>query len=155
MKKRLTRAFRDGYGRIMAAMSDEQRDAFLAERRLGTLGIARVGKGPLLAPIWYRYTPGEPIEMNMGGSSAKAFRLRAEGRATLSVIDDTNPYRYVTAEGPVTLTLLGESTYDAIRSMASRYLGTDAGTRYADAFRTPDEVVVRLTVENWQALILG
>ena len=38
---------------------------------LGYLGIGRVGKGPLLAPIWYSYDPGVGIHINMGATPAK------------------------------------------------------------------------------------
>ena len=67
----------------MSTMNDADRDAFLLESRLGTLAIARDGKGPLLAPIWYQYTPGATIDIFMSGSSAKAARLRAAGRGVL------------------------------------------------------------------------
>ena len=136
-------------------MNDDERDAFLLERRLGTLAIARVGKGPLMAPIWYGYNPGGTLDMCMGGSTAKAVRLRAEGSATVSVSDEGRPYRYVTVEGPVTVTPLGDGAKEAVKEMASRYLGAAAGARYAEAFNTPDEVIVRLTPRLWRAEILG
>ncbi len=141
----------------MAHMNDADRDTFLLERRVAVLAIGRDAAGPLLAPIWYRYTPGEGFEIYMGGSTAKARRLRAEGRASICVQDESRPYRYVTVEGPVTLEHLGtiEQTREAIGAMAARYLGAAAGAAYAAAFRTPDEVVVRLTPERWQTEVLG
>lgn len=139
----------------MATMRDDERDHFLQERRVGILAIGRVGKAPLLAPIWYQYTPGGTLDICMGGSTAKARRLRAEGRASVCVQDEARPYRYVTVEGPVTVTPLGDATHDTIQAMASRYLGESAGQRYADSFRTPDEVIVALTPENWHSEVIG
>jgi len=55
------------------------------------LGIGRQDRAPLLAPIWYRYTPGGTVDMCMGSQSAKATRLRAEGRATLLVVEPATP----------------------------------------------------------------
>lgn len=136
-------------------MTDVDRDAFLLERRLGTLAIAREGKGPLLAPIWYQYTPGATIDICMSGSSAKAVRLRTAGRASMCVSDEGRPYRYVTVEGPVTVTDLGDEARERIRSMASRYLGPSGGSQYAEAFSTPDEVIVRLTPTHWRTEVLG
>lgn len=148
-------------------MTDDERDAFLLEPRLGTIGVGRVGKGPLLAPIWYRYTPGGTVDMCIGESSAKAHRLRAEGRACLSVLDPKGPYRYVTVEGPVTLVALGDSTRDEILAMSTRYLGGDGGARYTEAFMArlasddlhdghgTSEVMVHLTPENWHTEVLG
>ena len=139
----------------MAAMTDTERDAFLLETRLGTLAMGRVGKGPLLAPIWYSYTPGATIDICMGGSTPKAHRLRAEGRASMSVSDEGRPYRYVTVEGPVTVTPLGDRAREEVQAMAIRYLGERAGARYGEAFQTPDEVIVRLTPEHWRTEVLG
>ena len=120
----------------MRAMSEDERDEFLLETRLGNISVSRVGKGPLLAPIWYSYTPGGTIDMCIGATSAKAHRFRAEGRATLSVVDPgTNGlYRYVAVEGSVTLTELGEGTRDAMLRMSTRYLGARGGERYTDNF---------------------
>lgn len=139
----------------MGMMSDQERDAFLGERRVGVLAVGRDAAGPLVAPIWYQYAPGVAFRICMGGSSAKAARLRAAGRASICVQAEDRPYRYVTAEGPVTVELLGDATRDTIRSMASRYLGERAGEAYADAFSTPDEVVVTLVPERWRAEVLG
>jgi len=141
----------------MAKMTDADRDAFLLERRVGVLAIGRDGSGPLLAPIWYEYTPGGGFEICMGGSTAKAVRLRAEGRASICVQDESRPYRYVTVEGPVTVEPIGtiEQVRARLEPMAARYLGPAAGAAYAAAFRTVDEVVVRLTPARWQTEILG
>lgn len=151
----------------MAEMSDDERDAFLVEPHLGVLSIAREGKGPLVAPIWYRYEPGRPIEMCMGSGSAKAHRLRAEGRATLGVVDASGGrYRYVTLEGPVQLEPLGDRTRAAISAMSTRYLGEKGGQRYTDNFMAKleaddlheghgtEEVLVRLTPERWRTDVL-
>lgn len=141
----------------MATMSDEERDGFLLERRVGILAIGRDGAGPLVAPIWYRYLPGEGFEICMGGSTAKAARLRAEGRASICVQDEGRPYRYVSVEGPVTVESLGglDAARPVIEAMASRYLGAAAGAGYAQAFKTPDEVIVRLTPQRWRTEVLG
>ena len=141
----------------MVQMSDAERDTFLLERRVGVLGIGRNAAGPLLAPIWYRYTPGAGFEIYMGGSTAKVRRLHAEGRASICVQDEARPYRYVSVEGPVTVEYLGslEQGRLAIEPIASRYLGAAAGAAYAEAFRTPDEVLVRLTPQRWQTAVIG
>lgn len=145
----------------MATMSDEERDAFLQERRLGTLAIGRVGKAPLLAPIWYRYAPGGTVDICMSSTSPKAHRLRAEERASMSVLTEDNPYKYVTVEGPVTVEELGENTYQELLAMSTRYLGSRAGTMYTDKFMEnmgdtgSTEVIVRITPENWRTEVLG
>lgn len=151
----------------MATMNDAERDAFLAERRLGTLAIARAGKGPLLAPIWFRWTPGGTVDICMGGDSAKARLLRSAGRASMAVVDEGLPYRYVTVEGPVTVAPLGDATEAEILAMATRYLGDKGGRRYTENFMTnlaaddlhddhgTTEVIARITPERWRTEVLG
>lgn len=153
----------------VTTMSDQERDAFLLEARLGNIAVSRVGKGPLLAPIWYSYTPGGTIDMCIGATSAKAHRFRAEGRATLSVVDpgSAGRYRYVAVEGPVTLSELGDGTRDAMLRMATRYLGAEAGPRYADNFMEnlvndnlhkghgTTELLASIQAARWHTEILG
>jgi hypothetical protein len=153
----------------VGTMTIEERDTFLLEPHLGTLGIGRVDKGPLLAVLWYRYDPAGTFEMCMGATSAKTKRLRAEGRATLSVLDGRTGglSRYVTAEGPVSIVDLGDATEAEILAMSSRYLGSRGGARYTANFMehlvTDDlhdghgtgEVMVRLHVETWRTDVLG
>lgn len=152
----------------MATMNDDERDAFLQERRLGVLAIGREGAGPLVAPIWYSYEPGGTVDICMGGASAKARRLVAEGRATMAVVDEGFPYRYVTVEGPAVVEPLGDRTRDAILAMSTRYLGERGGQRYTDDFMArlaaddfeggghgDTEVVVRITPERWRTEVLG
>jgi Pyridoxamine 5'-phosphate oxidase len=148
-------------------MTDEEREAFMLRPHLGYLGIGRVGKGPLLAPIWYSYDPAVGIQINMGATSAKAKRLRAEGRASMLVVEVANGnYRSVLVEGPTTIRLLGDETESSMLAMASRYLGAAGGKMYTDNFMNklatndfPDghgdtEVVVTMTPETWRTEIL-
>ena len=149
----------------MAEMTDQERDAFLLERRLGVLAIGRKGKGPLMAAIWFRHVDGV-IEMYMGDTSLKAKLLHTEGRASLAVIDAAYPYRTVTVEGPVEISQLGDDTHDALLFMATRYLGTSGGQAYTDNFMTKlaadeweghgnGELRVRITPDRWRTEVLG
>ena len=139
----------------MATMTDAVRDAFLLERRLGNLAIGREGSGPLLAPIWYQYTPGGTFDVCMSGGSAKAKLLRSEGRASILVSDESVPYRYVSVEGPVEIEVLGDRTFAVIEAMAARYLGAEGGRRYAEQFAADDEIMMRLRPERWRTEVLG
>ncbi len=140
----------------MAEMTDEQRDTFLAERRVAVLAIERPGKGPLCAPVWYRHQAGGAIEIVMADGSAKARLLRAAGRASICVQDEGLPYRYVTAEGPVTVEVMSPTQRDEIlRDIAIRYLDQKQGNAYADNFPGHDEALVSLHPERWRSEILG
>jgi hypothetical protein len=122
----------------------------------------------LLAPIWYRWTPGGTVDICMGGDSAKARLLRSAGRASMAVVDEGFPYRYVTVEGPAVVEPLGAATEAEILAMATRYLGEKGGLGYTKNFMagldTPDdlhdghgseEVIVRITPERWRTEVLG
>lgn len=126
-------------------MSVEQREEFLAGVHVGILSIQRDGKGPLALPIWYQFEDGQVL-VHMDGESVKAKLLRRHGRASLTVQDETPPYRYVMVEGPVTVAHEGRS----VLSMAVRYLGDQLGRQYAEANPPTDQsVVARLTPERW------
>lgn len=148
-------------------MSDAERDEFMSRPHLGYLGIARVGKGPLLAPIWYSYDPPTAIHINIGATSAKAKRLRAEGRASMLVVEAAKGmYRSALVEGPTTMRPLGDDTETAMLAMSSRYLGASGGQRYTNDFMRklatndfPDghgnsELIVTITADNWRTEIL-
>lgn len=126
-------------------MSVARREEFLAGVHVGILSIQRDGKGPLALPIWYQYEDGQVL-VHMDGESVKAKLLRRHGRASLTVQDETPPYRYVMVEGPVTVAHEDRS----VLPMAVRYLGDALGRQYAEANPPNDRsVVARLTPERW------
>jgi nitroimidazol reductase NimA-like FMN-containing flavoprotein (pyridoxamine 5'-phosphate oxidase superfamily) len=148
-------------------MTETERVEFMMRPHLGYLGIGRVDKGPLLAPIWYSYDPETGIHINIGATSAKAKRLRAEGRASMLVVEATDGmYRSVLVEGPTSLSPLKEQTEAAMLAMSSRYLGPVGGQRYTDDFMRklatndfPDghgdsELVVTVTPASWRTEVL-
>ena len=140
----------------MAVMSDDERDRFLAEKRVAVLAIERDGKGPLCAPVWYRRSDDGGFEVAMADASAKATCLRASGRATLCIQDEGRPYRYVTAEGPVEVRAMDDAErHQVILDIASRYLGEEGGAAYADNFPGHTEALVTLRVERWRTEVLG
>jgi PPOX class probable F420-dependent enzyme len=139
----------------MAKMTDHERDAFLAQVRVAVLAIERFEKGPLCAPVWYRYRDGS-FEIAMANASAKAKLLRRYGRASLCVQDEDHPYRYVTVEGEVDVVAVSASVRDAfLRDVASRYLGDKRGQQYADDFPGHEEAIVTLRPRQWQTEVLG
>jgi PPOX class probable F420-dependent enzyme len=126
-------------------MTESEREAFLADLHVGILSIARDGKGPLALPIWYQYDDGEVV-ISMSGSSVKAILLRRHGRASLTAQDETPPYRYVMVEGPVSV---AHEEGDVL-ALASRYLGAELGTWYAENNPlTDDRVIARLRPGRW------
>ena len=127
-------------------MSPAARMAFLEGVHVGILAVEEGGRGPLAAPIWYRVVD-DTVEFGISASSTKAQLLRAAGRATLLVQDETPPYRYVSVEGPIAFV---DRPYDMLAA-ATRYLGPEIGALYAAGNQDgADTVVVVLQPEHWR-----
>ncbi|MBI4590321.1 MAG: pyridoxamine 5'-phosphate oxidase family protein [Candidatus Rokubacteria bacterium] len=85
------------------AMNKAQREAFLAETRVGIVSVAESGRGPLTVPVWFSYEAGGPLRFVTGGGSRKAALIRRAGRISLCAQTERPPYKYVSVEGPVTV----------------------------------------------------
>jgi nitroimidazol reductase NimA-like FMN-containing flavoprotein (pyridoxamine 5'-phosphate oxidase superfamily) len=135
---------------MWVAMSAAEREEFLAGVHVGVLSAAVGTEGRTLAvPVWYSYRPGGLVTVLTGRGSRKAAAIRTAGRFGVCVQDDSPPYRYVSAEGPV----ISEEKLDRAErlAMARRYLGAVEGGRYiAD---NPDlgheNVAFRMRPEHW------
>lgn len=134
------------------AMEKAAREAFLAETRVGVLGLADGSGGPLLLPVWYAYEPGGVVRFVTGGASRKVGLLRSSGRASLIVQSEEVPYRYVSVEGPVSF---GRPDPERdVRAMAIRYLGPEMGEVYLQMTAAEQEgtVLVELRPERWRTV---
>jgi len=131
------------------SMTQQEREEFLAALHVGVLAVDRPGGSSLVVPIWYRYTAGGVVEFNTGGASEKVRLLEQVGRASVCAQREDLPYAYVTVEGPVEINKTDRATRIDI---ATRYLGTDAGTAYVEANPDDDEIVVRLRPTRWRTM---
>ena len=135
------------------SMSRAEREKFLAETHVGILSVAEEGgRAPLTLPIWYRYEPGGSVHFITDGNSRKGALLKKAGRATLVAQNEALPYKYVTVEGPVTIS----REYDRVREIeevAYRYLGRELGEMYlksaADDYASAENVLVTIKPERW------
>jgi nitroimidazol reductase NimA-like FMN-containing flavoprotein (pyridoxamine 5'-phosphate oxidase superfamily) len=134
---------------MWVAMSAAEREAFLADVRVGVLSAAAGMPGRTLAvPVWYSYQPGGLLTVLTGRRSRKAAAIRAAGRFGLCVHDDDAPYRYVSVEGPV----VEEELDPAERlAMARRYRGSAGGDRYIADNPDPGRknMAFRMHPEHW------
>ena len=134
----------------MTALNQQEKEAFLSEPHIGVLSIPRDGRGPLTAPIWYCYAPGESLRVMIGKNSQKAKLLAVGTRVSLCAQQETPPYKYVTAEGAVVR--IAEGTEEDIVELASRYLGEEQGKVYADNMPTAGSLTVTVRPETWLAV---
>jgi hypothetical protein len=132
-------------------MTVPEREAFLSDARVGVVSVDdEDGRGPLARPIWYGYEPGGVVTLLTGGGSRKVKLIRQQGRFSLTVQSEAQPYAYVSVEGPVVAFEEGVDP-DERRAIHERYLGAEAAAqvlaeteRYA---RT--QVTIRMRPERW------
>jgi len=137
-------------------MSRAEREAFLADARVGVLAVtAADGAPPSLTPIWYTYEPGGDILMETSGASPKTALLRTAGHASLCVQTEAPPYKYVVVEGTVAITDALDETWR--RGLARRYLGDELGDMYTDATKenAAGAITIRLTPARWHTTDFG
>lgn len=129
-------------------MSSNERELFLSALHVGIISIPRATKGPLTVPIWYDYEPGGEVWVITDTDSIKAKLLTKASRISLCAQTETEPYQYVSVEGPFTTR---PSTQEELLAMAVRYLGEEQGQAYAENSAGGGEgsIVVAIAPETW------
>ena len=139
-------------------MTEEERQAFLADVHVGVISVAEDGRGPLTVPVWYNYTPGGEVLVWTGGTTRKAELLKKAGRFSLCVQDEAPPYSYVSVEGPVVD--IGPIDFNLhLRPMVYRYLDQKEGEKYIENLggetAGTGDILVRMRPERWLSADYG
>ena len=136
-------------------MTKQEREAFLAEPRVGVLSVASDdGRPPLTVPIWYAYQPGGEITFFTGTFGRKAHKtalIQKAGRISFSVQHPEFPYRYITVEGSVVQTDQPPSE-EQVLAIARRYLPEDHAQGFAQSVLTgsgPDFTHFTIRPDRW------
>ena len=108
-------------------------------RLLAVLATYRQDGMVLLSPVWHEWRDGG-FGVVTDSRGVKAAHLRRDPRASIVVCDHSPPYRGL--ELRCRAQLLTTGVHDAVRRIASRYLGGQAGAAYADT--APDDLLIRL-----------
>lgn len=106
---------------------------------LAVLATYRPDGTVLLSPVWHEWRDGG-FHVVTGSRDVKAAHLRRDSRASIVVCEHVPPYRGV--ELRCSSRLLTAGVDDAVRRIASRYLGPQAGEAYAQSAR--DDLLIRL-----------
>ena len=110
------------------SMTKDEREAFLADLHVAVMSVASDSdRPPLTVPIWYAYQPGGNLSIFTGSHRRKARKSRLIERAgvlSLSVQQETPPYKFVTVEGTVVQTDRPPSA-DQLYAIISRYLSEE------------------------------
>ena len=112
----------------------------LAELRLlAVLATYRQDGTVLLSPVWHEWRDGG-FNVVTYSRDVKASHLRRDPRASIVVCEHSPPYRGIELRGSARLVTTGVEA--AVRRIASRYLGGEAGAAYADG--VADDLLIRL-----------
>jgi PPOX class probable F420-dependent enzyme len=108
-------------------------------RLLAVLATYRRDGTVLLSPVWHEWRDGG-FQVVTGSRDVKAAHLRRDPRASIVVCEHSPPYRGVEVRCHARLATAAAD--DAVRRIASRYLGAKAGAAYAES--AGDDVLIRL-----------
>ncbi|MBA2283197.1 MAG: pyridoxamine 5'-phosphate oxidase family protein [Acidimicrobiia bacterium] len=131
------------------AMSDEERQAFLAGVHVGVISIERRDGPPLTVPIWYAYEPGGLVSVITGADSVKGKLLTAARRFSLCAQTEEPPfYKYVSVEGPIVDVAPADVEADQ-RPMAHRYFGAELGDLYVASSNDHESLKFSMRPGRW------
>lgn len=129
-------------------MTQEEREAFLADLHVGVISIEDPGRGPLTVPIWYDYRPATGLWIITSRTSRKGIALDKAGRFSLVAQTEQAPYKYVSVEGPIVDVRPADKEVDT-RPMAHRYLGAEFGNAYVDSQSDDGAAVYVMRPQRW------
>ena len=92
----------------------------LSDPNYAQLAVVRPDGTAQVTPIWV-HTDGQDVLFNTAQGRAKHRYLERDGRATVHVSNNQDPYEWVSITGPVEISTEGAD--DQIDSLAEKYLG--------------------------------
>ena len=128
----------------MAKLTDAQKE-FLRKPYVGVATTLRPDGSPHNTVVWVDQEDGY-VEFNTARGRAKPRNLERDPRATLTVVDPEDSYRWLSVSGPAEL--VDEGADDQIDRLAKKYLGKDT---YPWRKPTEQRVTVRIKPERVDA----
>jgi PPOX class probable F420-dependent enzyme len=126
----------------MAKLKEQQR-RFLAENPfVGVVTDLRRDGSPHSTIVWVDVEDGK-VSFNTARGRLKPLNLERDPRASLLVVDPTNPWKWVAVSGRAKLT--EEGADEQIDKLAKKYIGKD---KYP--WRSPQETRVKVVIEPEQ-----
>jgi PPOX class probable F420-dependent enzyme len=113
---------------------------------LAVLGTYRRDGAVMLSPVWHEWRDGG-FDVMTGSRDGKAWHLRRDPRASIVVCEDVPPYRGIEIRTTARLSVLADGS--AVSRIAARYLGQEAGDRYAET--AGDDLLIRLVPGDLRA----
>jgi PPOX class probable F420-dependent enzyme len=123
--------------------------AFLEQPFVGVVTDLRPDGSPHSTVVWVD-VDDEGVSFNTAWPRAKPRYLEADPRASLTVVDPGDPYRWLTVEGRVTL--VEEGANDQIDRLSEKYTGRE---RYASHREGETRVTARIAPTRIESRGLG
>ena len=123
----------------MPVMSQSQMEEFLRAPRIAHFITLRPDGSPHVAPVWYEYLDGEFLVWT-SRRFRKVRNIEADARIALSIASEDQPYRYVVAEGEVTVS--DADVWDIGLSIATRYEGAEGAAVFLEEYYEEGQSVV-------------
>jgi PPOX class probable F420-dependent enzyme len=121
---------------------DDHARKLLDGANLAVLATINTDGSPQTSAIWVG-RDGDDVLISSTAGLRKIRNLEADPRASLIVIDATNPLRYAELRGTATITDDVDRT--VAQALATKYEGPDAAAEYADLPPHIRRVAVRIT----------
>ena len=128
----------------MPRLTSQEIDAYLAGAHVAHFASIRQDGTPHISPVWYRWEDGK-VTVVSGASAVKTRNVRQNPKVAISVATDEWPYQYVILEGDATVE--NADLRDTVRSIFSRYEGTERGAQDADELTKSDQRLVAIIVD--------
>jgi PPOX class probable F420-dependent enzyme len=124
---------------VRKGLKPEDLGDLLEVARVAVLATYRRDGSVLLSPVWHEWRD-DGFNVMTGSTDVKAGHLRRDPRASIVVYEDAPPYRGLELRAEARLSVPDDRAI--IRRIATRYLGAEAGERYATG--GGDDLLIRL-----------
>ncbi len=115
---------------------------FLDQPKCATLATHFKDGTILMSPVWHEWKDGG-FTVAVASEDIKARHVRRDARVSISVAEDSPPYRGVEVRGEASIERAG--AFETIQRIATRYLGAEQGPAYVEPFREADLALLRVT----------
>jgi PPOX class probable F420-dependent enzyme len=122
--------------------------SLLEEPSPAVLVLYRPDGEAIVSPVWFR-VEGDAFEVVVAATDPKLGHLQRDPRCVLLVFETRPPFRGIQIRGKATVNPDQGSVVR--RAIASRFLGAERGSAYADLSRRPPGYVVRLPTSEARA----
>ena len=138
------------------ALTDEERDAYLARLLMGRMATQRPDGWAHVTPIWYLWEPEDGVFRHTLGAGRKHLKHLAQNPKVTLCIDEDLRLDGGLAAGAWAITVRGHAELsqdedlirDVTRRTLIRYLGPDAGA-YTEPIMAEGRTIVTVTPHEW------